>query len=136
MSQNFDTFALNYNQLQQYGKSKQNQGGPCRKRKNWKERDSMACESSIEGQLDSPLVPLMNQNPSQCIEYSQDRQESGTCPCATRRTSIYKGMATYHIKCSRNYIFRSIPVQHSGSAVSSQKCKKMALFDVRSSVKG
>lgn len=34
------------------------------------------------------------------------------------------------------YIFRSIPVQHSGSAVSSQKCKKKALFDVRPSING
>ena len=25
-----------------------------------------------------------------------------TCPCATRRTSIYKGLATFHIRCSRN----------------------------------
>ena len=27
---------------------------------------------------------------------------SGTCPCATRRISIYKGLATFHIRCSRN----------------------------------
>ena len=25
-----------------------------------------------------------------------------TCPCATRCTSIYKGLATFHIRCSRN----------------------------------
>ena len=25
-----------------------------------------------------------------------------TCPCATRRISIYKGLATFHIRCSRN----------------------------------
>ena len=25
-----------------------------------------------------------------------------TCPCATRRTSIYKGLATLPYKCSRN----------------------------------
>ena len=28
----------------------------------------------------SPHAHLMNSNPSQSIEYSQDRQESGTCP--------------------------------------------------------
>ena len=27
---------------------------------------------------------------------------SSTCPCATRRISIYKGLATFHIRCSRN----------------------------------
>ena len=27
---------------------------------------------------------------------------SGTCPCATRRISIYKGLATFHTRCSRN----------------------------------
>ena len=58
----------------------------------------MACESSTEGYLDSPLVPLMNSNPSQSIEYSQERQESGACPCATRGTSIYKGLATLPYK--------------------------------------
>ena len=25
-----------------------------------------------------------------------------TCPCAMRCTSIYKGLATFHIRCSRN----------------------------------
>ena len=29
-------------------------------------------------------------------------QGTGTCPCATRCTSIYKGLATFHIRCSRN----------------------------------
>ena len=27
---------------------------------------------------------------------------SDTCPCATRCTSIYKGLATFHVRCSRN----------------------------------
>ena len=31
-----------------------------------------------------------------------DSKGQGTGPCATRRTSIYKGLATFHIRCSRN----------------------------------
>ena len=33
---------------------------------------------------------------------SGSRQGTGDCPCATRRTSIYKGLATLPYKCSRN----------------------------------
>ena len=53
---------------------------------------------SIIGGVPAKLIK-MRFTPEEIVLAGQVR---GTCPCTTRCTSIYKGLATFHIRCSRN----------------------------------
>ena len=51
--------------------------------------------------IDAHHLPLPI-NPFQTITMKILSIRTLACPCATRRTSIYKGLATLPYKCSRN----------------------------------